>query len=205
MKKLLAITVSILFILMATSFLCYAGKKKENASSPAAPTVVAGDAIHGCYKKENGQLRIVVSTGQCLPSEKPISWNLAGPAGPEGSEGPAGPQGPAGQQGPPGPTGLTGMEATYIYETTQGIEGMPYGTVDVFCESGDAVITGGCDISGSDPQWVLQKTLPLFNILTADDPRNPRDGWSCTYNNVSGLRVLPVQIIAIVLCADLTP
>ncbi len=31
--------------------------------------------IYGCYKKNNGQLRIVNSSGKCLPSEKPIVLN----------------------------------------------------------------------------------------------------------------------------------
>lgn len=55
--------------------------------------------IYGCYKKNNGQLRIVTQSGGCLPSEVPISWNQAGPGG---QPGPPGPAGPAGPQGPPG-------------------------------------------------------------------------------------------------------
>jgi hypothetical protein len=41
--------------------------------------------IHGCYKKMNGQLRILNQGGRCLPSEVQISWNQAGPPGPAGS------------------------------------------------------------------------------------------------------------------------
>lgn len=32
-------------------------------------------SIYGCYKKNNGQLRIVSSSGKCLPSEKQIVLN----------------------------------------------------------------------------------------------------------------------------------
>jgi len=52
--------------------------------------------IYGCYKKNNGQLRIVTQSGGCLPFEVPISWNQAGPAGPPGPTGPTGPQGSPG-------------------------------------------------------------------------------------------------------------
>jgi len=43
--------------------------------------------IYGCYKKMNGQLRIVGKGSKCLPSEVPISWNQAGPPGPAGPSG----------------------------------------------------------------------------------------------------------------------
>jgi hypothetical protein len=191
---------------MTISLPCYAGNKGVNETLSATQTVVTGDVLNGCYKKENGQFRLVISTDQCLPSEMPISWNLTGPAGPQGIQGPIGPQGAQGTTGPqglPGPTGLTGMEVAYVQVNTKTLSGA-YGTVDVFCESGDAVISGGCDISGNDPQWVLQKTLPLFNITTIEDPSNPKDGWSCTYNNVFGFRTPSIQIKAIVICTDLT-
>jgi hypothetical protein len=97
------------------------------------------------------------------------------------------------------------MEVTYAKESNQTIAGVPYATVDVFCDSGDMVISGGCDINDFNYPWALQRTLPLLDVATAADPRNPRDGWSCTYNNVSGLRTPAVQIKAIVICADLTP
>ena len=220
MKKLLAITVSILFIFLVVSFPCYAGNKGGNKVLSAAETVAIGDVLNGCYKKGNGQFRILTGTDRCLPSEMPIFWNLTGPAGPQGPQGPAGaqgpvgqqglagPQGPAGAQGLPGPAGPTGMEVTYVQEHTETLsEGASRGTAAAFCESGDAVITGGCDISGDDLQWVLQKTLPLFNVLTAEDPRNPKDGWSCTYSyiNFLGSRIPLAQIKAIVICADITP
>jgi len=46
-------------------------------------SVYADDStISGCYKKINGQLRILNNGGKCLPSEVQVSWNQAGPAGP---------------------------------------------------------------------------------------------------------------------------
>ena len=65
--------------------------------------------IHGCYKTQNGQLRVIdPTTQQCLPSETAISWNHAGPPGPPGPPGPQGPKGDTGPQGPQGPQGNTG-------------------------------------------------------------------------------------------------
>jgi hypothetical protein len=71
-----------------------------------------GGVINGCYKTQNGQLRVIdPATGRCLPSETAISWNQTGtqgPPGPAGPAGPAGPQGPKGDTGPAGPTGPQG-------------------------------------------------------------------------------------------------
>jgi hypothetical protein len=69
MKKVSVTILSILFIFTATSSLCYAG----NATLSAITSVITGEILNGCYKKENGQLRLVNSTDQCLPSEMPIS------------------------------------------------------------------------------------------------------------------------------------
>lgn len=54
------------------------------------------NVIHGCYKKNNGQLRVVGNPSECNPSEIPISWSIVGPQGPQGEEGPEGPQGEPG-------------------------------------------------------------------------------------------------------------
>lgn len=65
-------------------------------------------AIHACYKKEDGQLR-VIDTAQsqtCNKSEVALAWNQTGPTGPQGAKGDTGPQGAKGDtgaQGTPGP------------------------------------------------------------------------------------------------------
>jgi hypothetical protein len=62
--------------------------------------------IHGCYKTQNGQLRVINTPGQsCNPSENALNWNQTGPAGPAGGQGPAGPAGPRGATGATGPSG----------------------------------------------------------------------------------------------------
>jgi hypothetical protein len=77
--------------------------------SYAVADIGGGGVINGCYKSQNGQLRLIdPATDHCLPSEKAISWSQTGPQGPPGPTGPAGPQGPTGPQGPKGDTGPTG-------------------------------------------------------------------------------------------------
>jgi hypothetical protein len=70
--------------------------------------------IHGCYQKNNGQLRVIdPAVSSCSPSETALQWSQIGPqgpAGPQGPEGPAGPQGPAGPEGPSGSTAFGGFK-----------------------------------------------------------------------------------------------
>jgi hypothetical protein len=60
-----------------------------------------GGAIHGCYKTNGGNLRVIDPSagGACQSSETPLDWSQTGPRGqrgPTGAEGPQGPQGPEG-------------------------------------------------------------------------------------------------------------
>jgi Collagen triple helix repeat (20 copies) len=76
----------------------------------AVADIGSGGVINGCYKSQNGQLRLIdPATDHCLPSETPISWGQTGTQGPpgpkgdKGDKGDPGPQGATGPQGPPGP------------------------------------------------------------------------------------------------------
>jgi len=59
-------------------------------------------AIHGCYNRVNGGLRVVDSGATCKPGEVALPWNQ------QGTKGPAGPPGPP---GPPAPTGVAVTQA----------------------------------------------------------------------------------------------
>ncbi len=74
----------------------------------AIASAASGDAIHGCYKTANGQLRIVGATETCLPSETTIQWNMTGPSGSQGATGPKGDTGLTGATGSPGAQGSIG-------------------------------------------------------------------------------------------------
>jgi hypothetical protein len=77
----------------------------------AVADIGGGGVINGCYKSQNGQLRLIdPATDSCHPSETAISWSQTGPQGPAGPPGPTGPQGPAGPQGIPGPQGPAGPQ-----------------------------------------------------------------------------------------------
>ncbi len=89
--------------------------------------------IRGCYKKDNGQLRIVRKAIDCQSSEIPIAWNIAGaqgPQGPPGASGPAGPPGlpgtagPAGPPGPAGQQGAPGAGAVRVYDANNQFLGI---------------------------------------------------------------------------------
>jgi hypothetical protein len=46
--------------------------------------------IYSCKHRSTGQLRAVADSGNCRRSERPLSWNVVGPAGPQGPPGPQG-------------------------------------------------------------------------------------------------------------------
>jgi hypothetical protein len=63
----------------------------------AVADIGGGGVISGCYKENNGRLRLIdPATDSCRRNETPISWSQTGP------------QGPAGATGATGPTFLTG-------------------------------------------------------------------------------------------------
>jgi hypothetical protein len=53
--------------------------------------------IHGCFKKANGDLRVVSSAGDCRNNERPIAWNQEGPPGSGGGAVVARPRGTTSQ------------------------------------------------------------------------------------------------------------
>jgi hypothetical protein len=72
----------------------------------AVADIGGGGVISGCYKTQNGQLRLIdPPTDSCHPSETAISWSQTGPQGPKGDKGDPGPQGLTGPQAPAGPPG----------------------------------------------------------------------------------------------------
>ncbi len=88
----------------------------------------AGGVIHGCYKTNQGTLRVIdPAQGQtCSNGESPLDWSQTGPAGAQGPQGQQGQQGPKGN---PGPTygagtgiGLTGNAFDILgsYQLPQG-------------------------------------------------------------------------------------
>ena len=95
----------------------------------AVAEIGGGGVINGCYKSQNGQLRLIdPASDSCHPSETAISWSQTGPQGPKGDKGdpgPAGPQGPAGPAGPKGDTGDQGLQGPAGPQGPAGSQGIP--------------------------------------------------------------------------------
>jgi hypothetical protein len=143
-----------------------------------------GGAIHGCYQKIDGQLRVIdPGTGaSCNPSEQALDWNQTGPAG---APGPQGPQGPAG----PG--------VAYHYEsatTTVPAIAHDYG-LEIECSPDEGkAISGGATIDPLDV-GVLEASVPV-------QAPSPGFGWRVRYvQNGSDPNWAGATITAWVVCA----
>lgn len=107
----------------------------------AVSSIVAADgSINGCYKQQNGQLRVVASGEACGPSEAAIQWSQQGPrgeVGPQGPQGDAGTQGIQGPVGPPGPKGDKGDVGAQGIAGPAGAQG-PQGETGPKGDTGDS-------------------------------------------------------------------
>ena len=133
-----------------------------------------GEVIHGCYKKKNGQLRVVDAGEACHNSELPVTWNVEGPQGLEGPQGemgpqgpigppgPVGPQGEIGPEGPMGPQGPAGLVGSYFVTETGTVPAKPHGhswvssSVTASCDAGDVATGAGWYVP--NPQVVFMQT-----------------------------------------------
>ena len=87
----------------------------------AVADIGGGGVIDGCYKTQNGQLRLIDSaTDSCHPSETAISWGQTGTQGPKGDKGDKGDPGPPGPPGPKGDKGDPGPGATPLFAVVDG-------------------------------------------------------------------------------------
>ncbi len=75
---ILIFAVIAIFVFFVASLPCFAAKK---SNTQVIYPVDDDGVINGCYKKVNGQLRVIDSTDFCGPSEGSISWNQAGQSG----------------------------------------------------------------------------------------------------------------------------
>jgi Collagen triple helix repeat (20 copies) len=109
---IVCITVLMLIVVSGTGELCL-GAENE---------------LFGCFKKLNGQLRLVNDLKECNASETPVTWSQTGPMGPQGPQGDQGQtglQGPRGDQGPTGAQGSKGDPGPAGSPGPQGPKGEP--------------------------------------------------------------------------------
>ena len=94
--------------------------------------------IHGCYRNDDGRLRVVDDPATCKRNETALSWSQTGPQGP---------QGPVGAPGPQGPQGIPGNSASsHAYEASNTHE-LPEDTylVSLTLPSGSYVVWSTVD------------------------------------------------------------
>jgi hypothetical protein len=185
------------------------------------PSLSQGEnMIYGCYKKQNGQLRIVNGPSECEPSEIPISWNLIGDQSDAISKTFEYPQG---IEGTPVIFEI-GLGSTYtvpdgktLYLTschiTPYVNGMMYGTdgkcpmfpSSTIIEWGEPELTGFTGILIDNSPDITPVHLPLdnnANTYTVPDGKILviRSGWGLgsaltingtAYQNFKGVWVIP--------------
>jgi Collagen triple helix repeat (20 copies) len=100
--------------------------------------------IHGCYQKNNGELRVVPEGSSCRNDELGLTWNRQGPTGPTGPTGAVGHTGPTGSAGATGATGPTGPSGATGDTGPTGATG-PTGPTGV---TGDTGPTGAAGDTG---------------------------------------------------------
>jgi Collagen triple helix repeat (20 copies) len=135
----------------------------------------SGGVIHGCYQKNEGQLRVIDSSqgDSCRPSETALSWNQQGPQGTAGPQGPKGDTGATGPQGPQGATGDTGPQGPKGDTGATGPQGPQGATGDTGPQGpkGDTGMTGPQgpkgDTGATGPQGPQGDT----------GPTGPSDSW----------------------------
>jgi hypothetical protein len=154
MSKSIPMTVSIGLVIMFIGF----------------PAYGADNIIRGCYQKNEGQLRIVGSPGECRPSELAISWNQGGAQGPQGPQGPAGPPGPAGKDGLPGQRGADGKTGP------PGAQG-PAGVGNLGVYDGSGLFLGffirGAQVNNIGVAYrIFNPNIPAFIRINLENPPN---------------------------------
>jgi hypothetical protein len=155
-----------------------------------------GGVIHGCYKTQNGQLRVIDTSagGACNRGETALTWNQTGPTGATGATGATGLTGATGPTGGIGPTGLTG--ATGPTGDTGGIG--PTGTIGTItvkvgtpgiisstaqCGGSLRAVGGGYTLSSAGFTPVITVNAPVDsggNLVTTG--ATSATGWKATTN-----------------------
>jgi hypothetical protein len=120
------------------------------AGGVAYASIPDGGVIHGCYKTQNGQLR-VIDSGGCGPSEAALDWNQTGPTGAQGATGPTGPS------GPPGPSGTL----AWAHVAGDGTILDSSGNVNVFHFFAGGYCVG---VTGVTPHAVMAVLDSHFNV-----------------------------------------
>ena len=155
----------------------------------AVADIGGGGVINGCYKSQNGQLRLIdPAADSCHPSETAISWGQTGTQGPKGDKGDPGPPGPPGPQGPKGdkgdqgdpgpqgatgptgpqgPPGLSGLPPVGRFTPTQIVRGAILTCASTSVSSTFPVaICQGLTLNGVEIRWNIPEANAICNAVT---------------------------------------
>jgi hypothetical protein len=188
------------------------------AGAYAQSALVLNDAstINACRLVPKGWLRAVDGPNACRKHERPLSWNVTGPAGPQGPAGAAGPagppgaqgpQGPAGPEGPVGPAGPPGAGLTSL-EDLDGLScNSGAGTVDLTFDDGDAaVLTCATSGGGGDEATLSVNELmtgvtgsasnEFVEIVNTGTAAADLSGWKLVYRSAAGTSDVVLATIA---------
>ena len=124
--------------------------------------------IHGCYQKDNGQLRVIdpssskdKNASSCRKEETPLDWSQTGPQGPAGPQGPVGPS--DGYVARPADATLTLTPATI------GTLTLPAGSyvIGATARAVDTNLQGTvvCDLTSTDTSTETQSTMGTFGDI----------------------------------------
>jgi collagen triple helix repeat protein len=156
----------------------------------AVADIGGGGVINGCYKTQNGQLRVIdPATDHCLPSETAISWNQTGPTGSRGPTGARGPTGSPGARGPTGKTGATGSRGPTGGAGPTGARG-PTGNTGATGSRGPTGDTGPQGLSGLPPVKRFTPTQIIDGaILSCASSSGTATSTTCVGPMLNGMQI----------------
>jgi hypothetical protein len=177
----------------------------------AVAEIGGGGVINGCYKSQNGQLRLIdPASDSCHPSETPISWSQTGPQGPKGDKGDPGPP------GPPGAAPATNLFAVVNAECSEIVIGS--GTLSVArgaqvrCDVRFNRDVSGC-LALATTRRVGINDQPEARFMTATTTGEPGIGFGgldanevavIGYDTTGGFVDPPVPFKVVVFCASVS-
>jgi hypothetical protein len=177
----------------------------------AVAEIGGGGVINGCYKSQNGQLRLIdPASDSCHPSETPTSRSQTGPQGPKGDKGDPGPP------GPPGAAPATNLFAVVNAECSEIVIGS--GTLSVArgaqvrCDVRFNRDVSGC-LALATTRRVGINDQPEARFMTATTTGEPGIGFGgldanevavIGYDTTGGFVDPPVPFKVVVFCASVS-
>jgi hypothetical protein len=178
----------------------------------AVADIGGGGVINGCYKSQNGQLRLIdPASDSCHTSETAISWGQAGTQGPPGPKGDKGDKGDPGPPGPPGPfpdgnlppgktiRGSFAIEfrATAEGEVQGGTSAISYGFTLAAAPTPHilnpgAQPTADCPGTNQNPQAAAGHLCAYLSVLQNVNVRcvaSAEPSWTCGFASETGANV----------------